>query len=701
MGDEVVTGQAEEIFHTGGSAHEISEETLERLDYDDPNSILVAVPGVYVRQEDGFGLRPNIGIRGANAERSRRVTLMEDGVLLGPAPYSAPAAYYFPLVTRMTGVDVFMGAAAIPYGPHTVGGAIDFHDRPIPTRHEGGLDLALGSTWYGRFHAHYGDSNEWGGFLVEAVHLRTDGIRQLDFVAGDSTTGFDRTDIVARGELHGDLTADIYHRFEFTVGLGLERSNETYVGLTDADLRANPWRRYGATGTDRMDWWRTRVMARYELLSDPVDLVVTAYRHDFDRAWQRLDGFVDGTSLADVIANPTSGRNAFYYDVLTGVEPATTGGQALLRVLNHRVFVSQGVQARVRVRAQTDELRHTIEVGLRLHYDEIARHHTGVGLFIDGSALVSDHQGERQLTLNRAQSIAFSPYVAYQVRFRGLTVTPGLRLEAIRGEFFDMMSGLFQITEQAQLLPGLGVTYEVLPDVAAFAGVHQGYSPVAPGQPDGTRPELSWNYEIGGRYGRVDSPTHGQVAFFLSDYQNITGECSGAGGCPEALVDRMFNGDRATILGIEAEGSHTFVVDETRIPLRANYTYTYTRFATAFVSDSPQFGTVSVGDHLPYIPEHQLTAGAGVEWRMLRANAQALYVSPMRDVASVGPILAGEGTDEQFYLDLMASVEVFPGIRLYVRGENLTNSAPIVSRRPYGARTGRPLLVQGGLEASF
>jgi Fe(3+) dicitrate transport protein len=701
VGDTVVTGQADEVFHTGGSAQSVSEEVLEQLNFDDPTAILANVSGVYVRQEDGFGLRPNIGIRGANAERSRRVTLMEDGVLLGPAPYSAPAAYYFPLMTRMTGVDVFMGPAAIPYGPHTVGGAVDFRDRPIPTQHEGGLDLALGSTWFGRFHGHYGDSNEWGGFLVEAVHLRTDGFRHLDFVSGDSSTGFDRTDIVARGELHGDLTADVYHRFELVVGLGLERSNETYLGLTDADLRADPYRRYGASGSDRMDWWRTRVMARYELLSDPVDVLVTAYRHDFDRAWQRLDGFVDGTPLADVLANPDSGRNTVYYNVLTGVEPATTAGQALLRVVNRRVFVSQGVQARARIRAQTDEVRHVIELGLRVHYDEIERHHTGVGLFIDGSSLVSDGLPERLLTDNRAQSLALSAYGAYQLRFRGLTVTPGLRVEAVRGEYLDRRTGLFQITEQAQLLPGLGATYEIVPDVAVFAGVHQGYSPVAPGQPDGTRPELSWNYELGARYGRIDTPSHGQLAFFLSDYENITGECSGAGGCPEALIDRMFNGDRATILGVEAEGTHTFAVDEARFPVRGNYTYTWTRLATAFVSESPQLGDVSVGDHLPYVPEHQLTAGVGFEWRMLRLNTQFQYVSQMRDVASIGPILAGEGTDEQVYLDVMASVEIFSGIRLYVRGENLTDSRPIVARRPFGARTGRPLLVQGGLEASF
>ena len=699
VGDEVVTGHAEEQFHTGGSAHSIGEETLEQLDYDDPNSILVSVPGVYVRQEDGYGLRPNIGIRGANAERSRRITLMEDGVLLAPAPYSAPAAYYFPLVTRMTGVDVFMGPAAIPYGPHTVGGAIDFRDRPIPATHEGGLDLALGSTWFGRFHGHYGDSNEWGGFLVEAVHLRTDGFRTLDF--GEANTGFDRSDIVARGELHGDLNADVYHRLEIVAGLGLEHSNDSYLGLTLEDLRESPWRRYGIAGTDRMDWWRTRVMARYELLSDPFDLLVTAYRHDFDRTYQRIDSFVDGTPLGAVLQDPTSGRNAVYFGVLTGAEQASTPGQAVLRAVNHRVFVSQGVQARARFRAQTDEVRHTIEVGLRLHYDEIARHHTGVGVLIDGSSLVEDGRGERLLLQNRAQSIAFSAYGAYQIRWRALTVTPGIRLESVWSEMLDLTTGRFQITQQAELLPGFGATYEIIPDLAAFAGVHRGYSPVAPGQPEGVRPEQSWNYEIGMRYGRIDTPTHGQLAYFLSDYENLTGECSGAGGCPEELVDRMFNGDRATVMGIEAEATHTFVIDDLHIPLRGNYTYTYTRFATAFISESPTFGTVRIGDHLPYVPEHQFTLGAGFDWRFLRANLQATYVGVMRDQASQGPILAGQGTDEQFYLDAMASVEVYPGIRLYVRGENLTNSAPIVSYRPFGARTGRTLLVQGGLEATF
>ncbi len=696
-----VVADAEEVFRAGGSAHIISERELERLDYDDPLSVLATVPGVYVRQEDGTGLRPNIGIRGASAERSRRVTLMEDGVLLGPAPYSAPAAYYFPLITRMVGLEVFMGPASIPYGPHTVGGAVNLLSRTIPTARRGGFDVALGTTSFGRFHAHYGDSNRSGGFVAEAVHIRSDGFRQLDFFGRDDSTGYARTDAQIRGELHGDLTNDLYHRLELTLGLGLEESNETYLGLSVADLRAQPRRRYGASSDDRMEWWRTRVMLRYELTSEHVDLDVTAYRHDFDRTWQRIDSFRDGTGLASVLANPTAGRNAVYYAVLTGEEAASTPGQALIIVRNARRFVSQGVQSAARFRLRTGPLRHIVELGARLHFDSIARNHTGLGSYIENQRLVSDGVAQSVLTDNEAQSLAFATYVAWQLRWRRLTVTPGARVEWILSDYDDALSGLDQNTTQAQLLPGIGLTYELVRDLALFAGVHQGYSPIAPGQAIGVRPELSTNYEVGARYGRPDATTRGNVAFFLSDYQNVTGECSGAGGCSAELIDRQFNGDAATILGIEASAAHTPHIGKLSFPLRASYTWTYTRFRTSFASDNPQFGSVEVGDHLPYVPQHQFSLQAGAEWKALALNAQLLYVGRMRDEASQGPLASVVATDVQAYLDAMASVAVHRNVRIYLRGENLLNVSPIVSYRPFGARTGRPLLVQLGVQAEF
>ena len=161
-----------------GAAYRLDEDELSTFEYDDVMRALEALPGISTRGEDGFGLRPNIGIRGANSDRSAKVTLMEDGILLAPAPYAAPAAYYFPMSTRLAGLEVFKGAAATRYGPQTVGGAWNVLTRPIPTEN-GYADVSAGLYRSGKVHAWAGGQNDRYGVLVEGVNLRSDGFKNL------------------------------------------------------------------------------------------------------------------------------------------------------------------------------------------------------------------------------------------------------------------------------------------------------------------------------------------------------------------------------------------------------------------------------------------------------------------------------------------------------------------------------------------
>jgi hypothetical protein len=98
---------------TGGSANYLTTEQLEQFRHTDVHRVLKQVPGLYVVEEDGYGLRPNIGLRGSGTDRNSRVTVTEDGVLIAPAPYAAPAAYYFPTMQRMSAVEVRKGSAAV------------------------------------------------------------------------------------------------------------------------------------------------------------------------------------------------------------------------------------------------------------------------------------------------------------------------------------------------------------------------------------------------------------------------------------------------------------------------------------------------------------------------------------------------------------------------------------------------------------
>jgi Fe(3+) dicitrate transport protein len=175
VGDRVQAGQIT------GSAEFIGPEDLEKFEYADVQRILRQAPGVSLQVEDGYGLRPNISIRGVPTERSGRITLLEDNVLIAPAPYSAPSAYYFPTVGRMQAMEVLKGPAAITQGPYTIGGAFNMISTPIPERSRGGLLAEAGEDDTYRLHAHWGTRTESGfGFMGETHQWHSNGYQNID-----------------------------------------------------------------------------------------------------------------------------------------------------------------------------------------------------------------------------------------------------------------------------------------------------------------------------------------------------------------------------------------------------------------------------------------------------------------------------------------------------------------------------------------
>lgn len=700
-----IFGDPEERRRIAGSADEVTEEDLERHEHDDPTAVLAPVPGVYVRTEDGYGLRPNIGMRGASSDRSAKITLMEDGVLFAPAPYAAPAAYYFPLITRMTGLEVFKGPAAIRYGPQTVGGALNLRTRPIPLApFAGGVDVAAGAYGGMKGHGFAGGHVELpfgfvGGVLLEGAHVRSDGFKRLD---GGGPTGFDRSDLMFKSRLGTGALPGQYHSLELKLGYGNETSHETYLGLTDADFRLDARRRYVGSELDLMQWDRTQVELSYGFsLLGAFDLQLTAYRHDFDRAWRKLNRFAGGPSLSTVLKNPDGGVNEIYMAVLRGQRDSDSESQELMIGTNARRFVAQGAQGILTFDFALGPVTNFVEVGARLHNDSIERQHTEQAHAVRAGHVVTKAQGDLLKTAhNRGEALAGALYANDELAFGDLLVVPGIRLELIQTDFVDHLRG--EDSEQVQFvwLPGVGASYTVLDALTVLAGVHKGFSPVSPGQSPDTLPEESINYETGARLKLFD--TSAELIGFFNQYMNLTGECTFSTGCGDELIGKQFNGGEVWVYGFEAKLSQGV-----RLPygmwlqLDAAYTFTWSDFRTAFRSQNPQFGDVEVGDQLAYVPVHQGATRLLFAWRDFELASSMGWATAMRDVASQGDLVPAESTDAYRLVDVVSSYALTEHATLYVKLENVLDERYLAARRPFGARPGKPASYMAGLKLGF
>jgi Fe(3+) dicitrate transport protein len=704
----------EDIFRMGGSVQALDEKELETLQYDDPNAVLLQVPGVYIRQEDGYGLRPNIGLRGTNPNRSSKVTLMEDGVLFGPAPYSAPAAYYFPMMARISGVEVFKGPAAILYGPQTVAGAVNYLSRPVPEVPRGQVDLSYGRFQTVRGHVHYGRQNDWGGFVVEGIYLGTQGFKRIDGDFGRGNTGFQRGELMFKGFVNNDLDSHAFNRLTLKFVGSRENSNETYLGLTDADFRADPDRRYTSSQLDNMDWWRAAIDLTHNLaVGDNIKLETTGYWHDFDRTWERTNQFRDGTQFLEVLSQPNTPSLDSYYQVLTGEQdsPSASGGtdaQDIMVIRNQREFVVLGIQTKLRADFDTGKLHHEIESGLRFHYDSVDRFQPEQGYRMENTQLVWDgitfnENPDLLIDDNKGEAQALAGYLVYGLEYRGLVVKPGLRVEYIRTFFEDRKNApeLGRVREDPQLvfLPGIGLQYTILDGLAALAGVHRGFSAVTPGNRATADPELSINYEAGFRYVTNDSLGFAEVIGFFNDYSNITSECTQSAGCNPDQVNEQFNNGRAFVGGVEVLGGYTAPLPRNlSMPFRVAYTFTSATYRTTFESSDPTIGDVERGDPIPYIPAHVLNARLGFERTFWGAYLIGNYFGKTTEgVVGLQPL---PSTDPFFTLDVVGRVRFEP-VEAYVRLQNITNTRAIVSRRPFGARPNAPLSFQVGVQVTF
>jgi Fe(3+) dicitrate transport protein len=689
-----IIGSPEDAKEIAGSASVITEEELEVYEYTDIHKILSNVPGVNFRPEEGYGLRPNISIRGTYADRSGKVTLMEDGVLIAPAPYAASSAYYFPTAGRLAGVEVLKGPAAITQGPYTIGGAINLISTPIADETGGLINQEIGQDGTSRTHLHYSAVGINSAMLIESHMWETDG---FDSIKGSNAdTGFDKDDVVIKLRLNSDPSAyGGYHEFNFKYQDSDESSDQSYVGLADADFSRDAHVRYGLSAYDNMDNSHDTTSFNYIADFGNLELSATKYENDFTRNWFKVDKidnnkvYDHGNSINNIIAAANAGM-ATASAILNG----TNAQEVQIKLKNNkRVYTSKGTD--LKLQYNTD--KQSLTIGYRDTEDSEDRFQVyattdwmngRLGTLTPGSD--PGYSSNNRLTTGKATAF----YINEEVNFGALTVNIGFRSEewkisqdryvdAARSAINKEKGYPKKLVDSNNSLMGFGATYDMNDTTQFFFGFHEGFTPTS----GGADPEEADNMEIGIRYAQDN--TYFEAVYFDTDYQNMLGECTASGGATGFCeVGDSFNAGKASISGFELVARTKSVGESgTKYPLSVVYTSTDASFDNTFESDF--WGSVTSGMTIPDLPDSQLALQAGFETQTGLRGSATYYA--YGSTCSVASCITGTSVDSYNIIDASITKMVSDQLNVYMVVENISDETDIVARAPKnGARAQKP-----------
>jgi len=683
-----IFGSDTSVNNIPGSAHQLSQDDLEKFDYTDIMRSLTSIPGVYVLEEDGYGLRANIGMRGTGQNRSEKVTIMEDGVLAAPAPYAAPSAYYFPTAGRMQQVEVLKGTSSAMYGPRTTGGVVNMLSRQIPEEELAGqVKVQAGQDGFAKVHGFIGGKGENVSSLFEVFRYQADGFKDINH--SDQDTGFVKNDVLGKVRFNTDDDATFYQELEFKVKYSDEESDDTYMGLTEADFNADPYSRYSASQKDNMSNEHLQLQVSHAIeLSSRFNLGTTVYHNDFSRNWYKTSK-VGGEKLG-------SGG----IEIAAEHDKMATGSVDVDVKANNRDYLSQGIQTVL----DADFNDHQVKFGLRYHQDEMDRYQWVDTYELDSAYnMTMTKAGEPGTDSNRIDSAsAIALFIHDEWTVGKFVVNAGLRYEDMTIEREDwgktdpdrITTPKTKKNEVDVVLPSLALTYHLTDDLVILGGVQKGFAPPSPGNEEATNEE-SINYEFGTRYAK--DAFNAEALLFLSDYDNMHGNCTASQNCDDENIGAQYNAGEVKITGIELKTGYAFDFDDISMPIDLTFTHTQTEFLNSFESDF--WGDVIAGDEFPYVPENQLQLTVGLAGDKWRTNLLVRYTGEMRSEAGTGA--SDENVDAHTVVDFVASYDVADNQQVRFSVDNLLDETYMATRMHGSVMVGKPLTVSVGYQYNF
>lgn len=652
------------------------------------NEILRKIPGVHVADEEGVGMRLNIGIRGMDPDRSRGVHMMEDGIPVALGPYGENETYYSPFIDRMRGVEIIKGSGQILYGPQTVGGIINFitADPPEKTRLNVKFMGGSGLNFLGSVNVGQGFKN--GGFTISYI-------RKQGEQAG--ATWYRINDIVAKVVLNTSEKT----RLIFKAGFYNELSNSTYIGLTQNMWESGQNLFVQLAPDDRMQVNRFSGSISHEWkISKNVLMTTNVFGYTTSREWRRQEfSSTPTTNMSGVIwGDTTISGGAIYMKNSTG--------------MRNRYFNVAGVENKFMWNFKTGEISQRIDAGVRFIYESANENYMR-------GATPSSEVGT-PLTNEFRNGYGLAVYA--QDKFflhKKFTATIG-----VRGEFFwfdrtfNLINGLDTLYGNnnfvGTIIPGIGLNYTPAEWVNIFTGLHRGFAPPRVKDAINTsaiavqlNAEDSWNVELGARFKLKEFLTAELTGFYMDFVNQVVPQSVSSGSSSSALV----NGGATRHAGIEIAFCYDLAKNlgwkKTSLGIEGGFTYQYAAYAKdrfAFTSGD----TLNlINNRLPYAPSIMANAALFLQTSFgLNLRLSGNYVGDQftDDLNTITPTADGRKglIPGYFIMDANASYKI-PKIRTTIRIsiKNLADQSYIVNRRPTGIKVGLPLFMMAGFEFQF
>jgi len=299
----------------------------------------------------------------------------------------------------------------------------------------------------------------------------------------------------------------------------------------------------------------------------------------------------------------------------------------------------------------------------------------------------------------KARGIAFYGQNRFVINDR-VAITPGLRIETYDQERKNELNGDSGESSNTEVMPGLGLTWQLTPQAQLFAGAYKGFSPAMVAtaiSADGTDQELdaerSTNFEIGVR-GKLSRLAYEATAFHMDfDNQIVPQSESGGVGATVTNAGETLHQGLEGAVDYELGGGWSMGANATWVPT-AKYN------STKIVG-----GIDRNGNRLPYAPE--LTANLSLNYKAggLKTSLSAYHVSSQFVDAENTEAESADGRRGEIpaytTLDLSAHYAVNKQLDVFGTVRNLLDKKYIASRNPDGIFPGAERNFEVGVSYKF